>query len=306
MRLTKLIALPLAALVLSLSAAPADAQSTREMNQRLERLEREISTLNRSLYGGGQRTPNAINPHARNRNQAQASDSTVPRDFAANFETRLADLEQQIRNLTGRLERQEGAIRALNKDMGRRFDDLTLRLEDAEQKLVAAPLRPAAPPSAPVAAQDQPDQNTAEPASSALAVPAAPQQPAGSPDEVYQTAFKALQAADYASAEGQFRDFVANNPSHDLADNAQYWLAETYYVRGQYDAAAVAFAQAVKKYPEGNKTPDSLLKLGMSLGQLGQPQKACVAFSQLASKSNEIGGTLRRRLGDEQAKYQCR
>ena len=66
--------------------------------------------------------------------------------------------------------------------------------------------------------------------------------------------------------------------------NAQYWLGETYYVRGQYKNAADAFLKGYKKYKSGEKAPDTLLKLGMSLAELGQKDAACSTFNELKTK----------------------
>ena len=72
----------------------------------------------------------------------------------------------------------------------------------------------------------------------------------------------------------------SERPQDYLAGNAQYWMGETYYVRGRYQDAAVTFAEGYQKYPTNSKAPDNLLKLGMSLGQLGKKADACVAFAQ--------------------------
>ena len=72
--------------------------------------------------------------------------------------------------------------------------------------------------------------------------------------------------------------FIQQFPNDQLAGNAQYWLGETYYVRKRYNDAATAFAFGYQKYPKSGKGADDLLKLGMSLGSLGQKQDACSAF----------------------------
>src|SRR6185295_20399322 len=73
-------------------------------------------------------------------------------------------------------------------------------------------------------------------------------------------------------------------PNDQLAGNAQYWIGETYFVRGQYKAAADAFLKGYKKYKTGEKAPDTLLKLGMSLRELGQKDAACSSFNELKAK----------------------
>ena len=89
---------------------------------------------------------------------------------------------------------------------------------------------------------------------------------------------------DYASAEIAFSQLVDAYPNDPLASNAQYWLGESYYVRGQYKNAADAFLKGYKKYKSGDKAPDTLLKLGMSLAELGQKDAACSTFDELKTK----------------------
>ena len=69
-----------------------------------------------------------------------------------------------------------------------------------------------------------------------------------------------------------------------MAANAKYWLGETHYVRGNYKKAAKIFAEGFQTYPESAKSPDILLKLGMSLKKMGKSDDACVALGQVAVK----------------------
>jgi tol-pal system protein YbgF len=95
---------------------------------------------------------------------------------------------------------------------------------------------------------------------------------APSPTEqaVYGQAFDALKAGSYSIAITGFKDFLHTYPTSSLADNAQYWLGEAYYVSHDYDSAAGAFRTVLKKYPDSRKAPDAMLKLGYT--QLEQKQ----------------------------------
>jgi tol-pal system protein YbgF len=105
-----------------------------------------------------------------------------------------------------------------------------------------------------------------------------------SAQSLYQQGYGALLQKDYAGAEGAFRELVEAYPNDPLAGDAQYWIGETYYVRGQYKNAADAFLSGYKKYKSGQKAPDTLLKLGMSLAELGQKEAACSTFDELKAK----------------------
>jgi tol-pal system protein YbgF len=104
------------------------------------------------------------------------------------------------------------------------------------------------------------------------------------PQQLYERAYGYLLQKDYGTAESTFETFLKRHPGHQLAGNAQYWLGETFYVRGQYRAAAAAFLKGYKDYTKSQKAPESLLKLAMSLQRLGQKDAACTSFTEFASK----------------------
>lgn len=129
--------------------------------------------------------------------------------------------------------------------------------------------------------------------------------PDGSPKEQYDYAFDILRQADYARAEKALRMFLDANASDDLAGNAQYWLGETYYVRGDFEQAAVEFLSGYQTYPASTKGPDNLLKLGLSMARLGQTDGACTALTRLATEYPSANDTIRRRAQTERARLKC-
>ncbi len=90
----------------------------------------------------------------------------------------------------------------------------------------------------------------------------------------YQSAMDFIEAGDYAHAVSGMQAFLKQYPNHELADNAQYWIGESYYVQKQYSSALSAFRGVVDKFPLGNKVPDALLKVGYCLLQLGDTEAA--------------------------------
>lgn len=104
------------------------------------------------------------------------------------------------------------------------------------------------------------------------------------PQQLYEQAYGYLLQKDYGAAEQSFDDFLKRHANHQLAGNAQYWLGETFYVRGQYRAAAAAFLKGYQTYARSPKAPECLLKLAMSLSRLGQKDAACSSFSELTTK----------------------
>ena len=100
----------------------------------------------------------------------------------------------------------------------------------------------------------------------------------------YAQAFEALKSGNYGAAIAGFRLYLADYPSGDLADNAQYWLGETYYVTRDYDNAAVAFRAVGERWPNSRKAPDALLKLGFTQYELKQYAEARATLTQVTKR----------------------
>ena len=100
--------------------------------------------------------------------------------------------------------------------------------------------------------------------------------PDENPEKQYEFAISFLKVGDYNTAERAFREFVDTNPEHKLAGNAQYWYAETFRIRQLYTDAASAYLEGYQKYPKNDKAPINLLKLGVSLVQIGEKDQGCL------------------------------
>jgi tol-pal system protein YbgF len=122
---------------------------------------------------------------------------------------------------------------------------------------------------------------------------------------LYNQGYGDLLRKDYAAAEISFRQLVKHFPNDALAGKAQYWLGESYFVRGQFKEAADAFLNGYKKYKSGEKAPDSLVKLGMSLAELGQKDAACSALSEFATRFPSADQHLQAEASSEQRKARC-
>ena len=88
------------------------------------------------------------------------------------------------------------------------------------------------------------------------------------PQELYRKAFDESSSGDYDQAIKDFRRFVKRFPSHNYADNALYWLGETYYSQKKFPMAIIEFKKVSEEYPNGNKVPDAMLKIGLSYANL--------------------------------------
>ena len=90
-----------------------------------------------------------------------------------------------------------------------------------------------------------------------------------------------------------------------MAGNAKYWLGETYYVRGNYQQAAVTFAEGFETYPDNPKAPDNLLMLGMSLASLGSKDDACNTVQVLQDRYADASATIIQRARQESQRIGC-
>ncbi len=88
--------------------------------------------------------------------------------------------------------------------------------------------------------------------------------PGGSDRDNYQAAFELLKEQRYEPAAMAFQQFLISFPDSQLADNALYWLAESYYVTGQFENALKQFQVVISRFPRSRKVPDALLKIGYS------------------------------------------
>ena len=128
---------------------------------------------------------------------------------------------------------------------------------------------------------------------------------AGNPKQLYETAYGYLLQQNYGAAETAFDDFLARHPNDALAGNAQYWLGESFFVRGQYKQAAGAFLKGYQTYARSAKAPDSLLKLAMSLDRLGQKEAACTSYSELNSRFPTAAQNIKARADSERRRIGC-
>jgi tol-pal system protein YbgF len=125
------------------------------------------------------------------------------------------------------------------------------------------------------------------PGSAGAAAPApTPPAPAASSVEqtVYAQAFDSLKAGSYSIAITGFKDFLTTYPASPLAENAQYWLGEAYYVNRDYDAASSAFRNVLQKWPDSRKAPDALLKLGYTQYELKKVSEARTTLTEVGQK----------------------
>ncbi len=318
--------------------APAARAQDRAMQDRLDRLERDLSMLQRQVYRGG-----------------PAPVAGAGSGAAVDAELRMDRLESQMRELTGRVEDAVNRAEQLSRRLEQINSDIDLRFSASQGQPRGAVPNSHAPaavadssPAAPVVMRTPPPGPNSvrarlpgdltppgtlvlpppdPPSRAGTLTPPGPMQsppelgrvatagnlhppagsllPAGSASEQYNAAFGLLKQADYPGAEQAMKAFVGQHPNDPLAGSAQYWLGETYYARGRYAEAASAFAEGYRNYPRGPKAADDLLKLGMSLARADQKQNACVALTQLDRDFPHPGNAIKERAVAEKKRLGC-
>ena len=126
-----------------------------------------------------------------------------------------------------------------------------------------------------------------------------------SPDKQYEFATSFLKVGDYPTAERAFREFVLLNPDHELAGNAQYWYAETFRIRQLYTDAASAYLEGYQKYPKGEKGPINLLKLGVSMVQIGEKDQGCKMINGVEKQYPKANQSVIQKAKYESQKFEC-
>lgn len=326
----RIVLIPALSLLLSLGAGSAHAQyDSRGIYDRIDRLERDLQVMQSQVSRGGSTVITSPALGGATTSRATGGDGQpISPGLATRLDERVDQVEDMVRQLTGKLEEVQFKNGQLAKQLERMQADMELRFKD---------LQAAGGAAAPAAGQQQGqlsmpgagsgDKLTLTPPKGAEAPGGAPgPQTLGSmsekdmkkamgaqatakaqdPQSVYDGAYAAAQAGDYATAESGFQAFLSKNPGHPLAGNAQYWLGDIAYSKKDFGTAAATFLDGYKKFPKHTKAPDMIYKAGSSFGQLGKKKEACTAFAILFADQPQMPDRVKRAAVAEKQKYECK
>jgi len=130
--------------------------------------------------------------------------------------------------------------------------------------------------------------------------------PDENPEKQYEFAISFLKVGDYNTAERAFKEFIDTNNEHELAGNAQYWYAETFRIRQLFTDAASAYLEGYQKYPKSEKAPINLLKLGVSLVQIGEKDQGCLMITGVEKQYPEANQSILQKAKYEEKKFDCK
>jgi len=303
----------------ALFALPVLAQDTQGLIDRINRLERDLNTLQAQVYRG---------QSGKVQSSGGSADAGVGSGGAYGMlDTRISQLEDQLRQATGDLEKYQYDMNQLKAKLDRVQQDDDFRFKQLEDKQNAAPAA-AAPPPAAVPPAGAPDANgnhqgpgsppgfLGQPKPGAGDKPTTPPPaaadsgagalPAGkTAAEQYDYAFGLLRNSDYVNATSAFQAFLQQHPQDPLAGNSAFWLGQIEFAQGHYEQAAPIFLDAYRKYPKSAKAAESLLKVGVSMGNLGKKAEACAALKRFQTEFPDAADNLRKQASAERTKQGC-
>ena len=129
--------------------------------------------------------------------------------------------------------------------------------------------------------------------------------PNKSPEGQYEFAVSFMKIGDYETAEFALKEFIEKNKDHDLAGSAQYWYGETFRIRQLYSDAATAYLDGYQNYPKSKKAPDNLLKLGITMVQLGEKDEGCNMIAGIKKQYPKASKSVLQKAQYEQKKFKC-
>jgi tol-pal system protein YbgF len=272
--------------------------------ERIGQVERGIKDLQHALYSGKTR-PAGVTGSTSNLDAATADHLT----------TRIDEMDGEIRQLTGQVEEIGYKLGQLSDQFQKFSGETDTRLKAlegggarAQAPGGAASQTAQGQPGKPVSGNSADGTGLAPGPQSLGKIPAdsVPAQPQGTYQDQYNTAIGYLRQQDYPRAEAALKRFITEHGETDLAGPAMYWLGEVFFVQGKFADGAQTFLDALKKYPQSPKAPDSMLKLGMSLAQLKQAKEACLAFKDLPKKYPNASQTILQRAKVEAERTGCK
>ena len=293
------------------------------LNEILEIIQKDLKTLEKAIYSGSIDIENLSSQKSFNEN----SEDVLTRHLL-----KLSEVESQFQELTNKFEEINFKMDKLSNRLSKVQADNQLRFQDIENALssgevsqkLTSKIKKQSEKKLPGSSQPQDlgsisykDTETneinqkiqsVETTSSVVTESFEVEQnilPNDNPEKQYEFATSFLKVGDYSTAERAFREFVITNSEHKLAGNAQYWYAETFRIRQLYTDAATAYLEGYQKYPKGDKAPINLLKLGVSMVQIGEKEQGCKMIVGVEKQYPKANQSVLQKAKYESKKFEC-
>ena len=296
----------------------------------LEIIKKDLKTLERAVYSG------SIEKENTSMNNSELEIDQNSEDVLTRHLLKLSEVEKQFRELTNKFEEINFKLDKLSSRLSKIQADNQVRFQDIESSLTSGMIGDS---SSKLSSKPKMDENKILPGSSK------PQDLGSisykdtetletsqqiqsvettssivtetfqseekilpqdiSPKKQYEFATSFLKVGDYSTAERAFREFVLSNTDHELAGSAQYWYAETFRIRQLYTDAASAYLEGYQKYPKGKKAPINLLKLGVSMVQIGEKDQGCKMINGVELQYPNANQSVIQKAKYESKKFEC-
>ncbi len=284
-----------------------------DTNSILEKLRQDVKTLEKAVYSDSENISNTSSILSNN-----------DEDVLTRHLLKLSEIEQQFQQLTNRFEEINFKIDKLSSRLSKVQADNQLRFQELEigndNNIVKSNNQKSLPGSSQpqdlgsVTYKDAETQDlvqktqSIETTSSVVTENFVTEEkilPKADPKQQYNFATALLKQGDYTTAERALREFVIDNPEHTLAGNAQYWYAETFRIRQLYTDAASAYLEGYQKYPKSEKAAINLLKLGVSLVQIGEKDQGCLMIKGVKEEYPKAKQSVLQKAKYEEKKFDC-
>ena len=294
----------------------AQQDKMNELLDRLEKIQKDIQTLEKAVYSKNVNLP---------------SDNVVVNEALTRQLAKISELEKQIQQLTSKFEENNFKVQQLSDQLNKVSNDSQLRLQHLENNKtvsdkVSAPKEVVVEKNIPIKKnetnilntdeinkeeesiiQEQPVQseNIKLKEKEKVNKPKTKVLPKVSIAEQYKYAMNIMKSGDFEKAEIAFKEFVDTHSKHELAGSAQFWYGETFYIRQLYEDAASAFLEGYQKYPNSPKAPENLLKLGVTLAELGEIEQGCKMIINLKKAYPKTDAAILQKSSYEKKRFNC-
>lgn len=313
--------------LLSLGLISSSYADNHNIYETLENIKNDLKTLERAVYSG------SIEVNKSASENLDVELDTNSEDVLTRHLLKLSEVENQFRELTNKFEEINFKLDKLSNRLSKVQADNQIRFQDIESVISSGEI------TEKLSSKSKTNSNEALPGSSQpqdlgsisykdTETSEASQQiqsidTTGSvvtetfqaeekilpqdltPKKQYELATSFLKVGDYSTAERAFREFVLSNSEHELAGSAQYWYAETFRIRQLYTDAATAYLEGYQKYPKGNKAPINLLKLGVSMVQIGEKDQGCKMINGVEKQYPKANQSVIQKAKYESKKFEC-
>ena len=289
----------------------AEEPNIQSVIDQIQIITKDMKTLEKAVYKNSDITKST-------------SSNSLNEDVLTKHLLKLNEIEEQFRSLTNRFEEINFKMDKLSSRVSKIQSDTQLRFSDLESGTNPTPQGNNKKANLP--GSDKPQDFGAAPAYQTNSLPKTQETqsidsaatvimektnksesllPNKPPKDQYDFAVSFMKIGDYETAEFALKEFIDKNKDHDLAGNAQYWYGETFRIRQLYSDAATAYLDGYQNYPKSQKAPDNLLKLGITMVELGEKDQGCSMIKGIKKQYPKASQSVLQKAQYEQKKFKC-